>query len=1007
MKKAGFWVFACSLLSAMMVGTAHGFDTSSNTNMVMYWGQNSYGQVGSQLDLASYCQDSTNDIIVIAFLSIFFDSSSGLPEVNFAGSCDGGYFDGTNLLQCPQIAEDIVACQANGKKVFLSLGGASGSYGFDSESQAETFAATLWELFGGGSSSTRPFGDAVVDGFDLDIEGGSSAGYAAFVTAMRSYYADYPDKDMYISCAPQCPIPDSFLNDAMVNSYFDFYFVQFFNNYCGIDQWSGTESTNFNFGSWDSFAKTASYNTDVKVYLGVAASSTAAGTGYVTIDTLNEAAAQLMSTYSSFGGIMMWDASQAYNNIPEDGLNYAQLAKAGLVMAASAEVSPSLADIATERDYSSLISSRTIADVITEATVADTATTRPSDESGWPSATDETTLPLTETTTSSSAEATVLTISSLTLSSQVQTLIVGKMTDFSILSSTSYVTPTATYPIVSVSPSASESITSATFEDGETEIISYTSTVYNAAFSTSVEIILFSTVTSLAGEADSISSIAGRTTSSVEEFTSALASVQQTSSLPGVWTSSTESISSHNDVMAGTSEIFVSAHTVHLTATTFVGTTESSITEIGSPTLTVGDVTNTAEDASEWTSASSTEEGSSLAYAVLQTTIGKPAPSTSIYTISPAPSFTDSEQETTTTSDTVGTSTYTVIDTTPTLSASMTFITSPPWSATASTSSSTASVSSSSEVSSCPIDGAPCAVHGELACNGYYWGQCVWGTWVVRQCYTGLMCKTDASYVYCDYPGADTVTTCAVTTPSDLTKRSSPAAAPRQRTHPHMHTRRNTFHSPFYDPELGKKYFPHVPVRRQVESDSIAVIKDAVDVLPLPRYSNMTLAATAAVTDPVYSSTVMYSTAVPTPTVIQQVQFVAARGYTSSTMTAPYASATATATESAIVSASGLDEAAGSDSGEYVLGISIQQLNSTNFVGTLSAAPRTNTPIGRSWTFVFSSSGIIDKVSRGELTSLGNGSYQVSSIDTEEASSYMAIRLTFWGTYAGSSSDDV
>ncbi|KAK9313657.1 hypothetical protein V1524DRAFT_181230 [Lipomyces starkeyi] len=826
---------------------------------------------------------------------------------------------------------------------------------------------------------------------------------------MRSYYADYPDKDMYISCAPQCPIPDSFLNDAMVNSYFDFYFVQFFNNYCGIDQWSGTESTNFNFGSWDSFAKTASYNTNVKVYLGVPASSTAAGTGYVTIDTLNEAAAQLMSTYSSFGGIMMWDASQAYNNIPEDGLNYAQLAKAGLVMAASAEASASSTDIATESDYSSLISWTTIADVITEATVTDTATTRLSDESAWPSAAEETTLYLTETATSSSAEATVITISSLTLSSQVQTLIVGETTGFSIQTSTSYVTPTATYPIVSVSPSASESAPSSTFEDGETEIISYTRTVYNAAFSTPVEIIIFSTVTSPAGEAEITSSIAGSTTSSVEVlFTSTFSSVQQTSSSLGVWTSSMGDISSYNSVIVETSQSFVSADTVQPTAMSFVGTTESSFTEVGTPTLTVGDVSNTTDDAAEWTSVSSTEEGSRSAYTTLQSTISESAPSTSIFTVSPVPSHTDSEQESPTTSDTVGTSTYTVIDATSKMSASMTFITSPPWSATTTTSSSTASATSSSEVSSCPIDGAPCAVHGELACNGYYWGQCVWGTWVVRQCYTGLMCKTDASYVYCDYPGADTVTSCAVTAPSDLTKRSSPVAAPRPRRHPHMHARRNPFHSPFYDPELGKKYFPHVPVRRQVEPDSIAVIKDAVDVAPLPRYSNMTLATTstavaAAVTDPVYSSTVIYSTAVPTPTVIQQVQFSAARGYTSSTVTATSATATATATVSAMVSASSLDQAAGSGSVEYIVGISIQHLNSTNFVGTLSAAPRTNTPIGRSWTFGFSSSDIIDKVSRGELISLGDGSYQVSSIDTEEASSYMAIRLTVWGTYAGSS----
>lgn len=64
---------------------------------------------------------------------------------------------------------DIKTCQKAGKVVLLSLGGAIGTYGFSSASQATTFATTVWNLFGGGSSSTRPFGSAVVDGFDLGI----------------------------------------------------------------------------------------------------------------------------------------------------------------------------------------------------------------------------------------------------------------------------------------------------------------------------------------------------------------------------------------------------------------------------------------------------------------------------------------------------------------------------------------------------------------------------------------------------------------------------------------------------------------------------------------------------------------------------------------------------------------------------------------------------------------------------------------------------------------------
>lgn len=67
------------------------------------------------------------------------------------------------------------------------MGGATGSNGFSSDAQAVAFADQIWDLFLGGSSSTRPFGNAVLDGLDLDLEGGSSAGYVAFVNQIRSH----------------------------------------------------------------------------------------------------------------------------------------------------------------------------------------------------------------------------------------------------------------------------------------------------------------------------------------------------------------------------------------------------------------------------------------------------------------------------------------------------------------------------------------------------------------------------------------------------------------------------------------------------------------------------------------------------------------------------------------------------------------------------------------------------------------------------------------------------
>jgi chitinase len=138
----------------------------------------SWGQEGGTL--ASVCESPAVDVVVLAFLTTFF-GTGGLPVINFASSCNGPVFRKTKLLQCPQIGysrsyyltdfrQDIETCQAAGKIVLLGLGGSVGNYGFSSASQATTFANTLWNLFGEGSSSTRPFGSAVIDGFNLGIE---------------------------------------------------------------------------------------------------------------------------------------------------------------------------------------------------------------------------------------------------------------------------------------------------------------------------------------------------------------------------------------------------------------------------------------------------------------------------------------------------------------------------------------------------------------------------------------------------------------------------------------------------------------------------------------------------------------------------------------------------------------------------------------------------------------------------------------------------------------------
>lgn len=120
----------------------------------------------------------------MAFLDVAFDVAN-LPSMDFSNvryyhllcpfiaeypqicsSYGSSLFAGTALPDCSFLASDIEKCQAKGKIVTLSIGGANGDVGFTSDSQAEEFADTIWNLFLGGSSSMRPFGNAILDGYD-------------------------------------------------------------------------------------------------------------------------------------------------------------------------------------------------------------------------------------------------------------------------------------------------------------------------------------------------------------------------------------------------------------------------------------------------------------------------------------------------------------------------------------------------------------------------------------------------------------------------------------------------------------------------------------------------------------------------------------------------------------------------------------------------------------------------------------------------------------------------
>jgi chitinase len=315
-------VISLSAALAAVQGVRAGFDPSSSSNIAVYWGQNSYGQSSGSLEqqnLAYYCQNADIDVFQLSFVTVI-NGPGGAPEVNFANAGNAcTTFDGTALLNCPQIGDDIKTCQAAGKTILLSIGGATYSEGGFSSSDAAVAGANLiWETFGAatsGSSAPRPFGDAVVDGFDFDFES-TVSNMPAFANQLRSNMNSDSSKTYYLTAAPQCPYPDaadSPMLDGTVS--FDAVWVQFYNNYCGVQSYVAGSSTqnNFNFETWDTWAQQTSLNKNVKVFLGVPANTGAAGSGYESASDL-ASVISYSKTFSSFGGVMMWDASQAYAN---------------------------------------------------------------------------------------------------------------------------------------------------------------------------------------------------------------------------------------------------------------------------------------------------------------------------------------------------------------------------------------------------------------------------------------------------------------------------------------------------------------------------------------------------------------------------------------------------------------------------------------------------------------------------------------------------------------------
>ncbi|KAF6154704.1 hypothetical protein GIB67_002927 [Kingdonia uniflora] len=169
------------------------------------------------------------------------------------------------------ISSDIKAYQVYNAQLILSIGGGAGIYSLTSSEDARQVTIYLWNNFLGGHSSNRLLGNAVLDGVDFYIEG-----------------------------APQCPFPDAWIGNALKTGFFDYVWVQFYNNPpCQYTQGALSNLEDAR-KQWTSFIPAT------KIFLGVPTAPHAFGSNFIPASNLSSNVLPTIKGSNKYGGVMLW-----------------------------------------------------------------------------------------------------------------------------------------------------------------------------------------------------------------------------------------------------------------------------------------------------------------------------------------------------------------------------------------------------------------------------------------------------------------------------------------------------------------------------------------------------------------------------------------------------------------------------------------------------------------------------------------------------------------------------
>jgi chitinase len=256
---------------------------------------------------------ATYDLIAVAFA----DATSTPGAVSFTldsglASAVGGYTDA-------QFKADIATLHARGKKVIISVGGEKGSVSVSSDAAATAFANSVWSLI-----QTYGF-----DGVDIDLENGLNPTYMA--SALRTLRSK-AGANLIITMAPQTIDMQStgssyFALALSIKDILTVVHTQFYNSgaMLGCDRMNAYSQGSENFLTALACIQTQNGLRPDQVSLGLPASTSAAGGGYVAPSVVNAALDCLArgtncgtfkppATYPGIRGAMTWSINWDVTN---------------------------------------------------------------------------------------------------------------------------------------------------------------------------------------------------------------------------------------------------------------------------------------------------------------------------------------------------------------------------------------------------------------------------------------------------------------------------------------------------------------------------------------------------------------------------------------------------------------------------------------------------------------------------------------------------------------------